>query len=295
MCLDAPCLYAPVHSYTPHMFECSKGFRHPHVSPILLCASVCSHRLLHVVGACRGPLHVGHLPYMLDTFPCMGVPPYMSYTPHSFVGFPVYLYVSGISACVMGNIALMLGVWGVFPICWGLGASAPFDVHMLHLVPSCNSLCLMSHVSTTAMTTPPLVMVVSSGLSSVSSVTMAVSLMGLPATLGQHEVVLPPPLTLRGSEGVIGLAFVLQQQPQSLMPLLDYAHYAMGFPQMGFFFRDEPPTILYIMCLVSILMSAFYFQVPSWMPYSPMGPQPIGFLPLQPFGILPMAGNCATW
>ena len=30
-------------------------------------------------------------------------------------------------------------------------------------------------------------------------------------------------------------------------------------------------------------MSAFYFQVPSWMPYSPMGVQPLGFVPLKPF------------
>ena len=68
----------------------------------------------------------------------------------------------------------------------------------------------MSHVSTMAMITTPPVMVVSSGLSSVSSVTVAPSLMGLPATLGLHEVVLPPPLTLRGSRGVICLASVLQ-------------------------------------------------------------------------------------
>ena len=60
------------------------------------------------------------------------------------------------------------------------------------------------------MTTIPPVMVVSSVLSSVSSVTMAPSLMGLPATLGQCEVVLPQPLMPRGSGGVIGLASVLQ-------------------------------------------------------------------------------------
>ena len=43
---------------------------------------------------------------------------------------------------------------------------------------------IMSCISTTAMTTTPLVMVVSSGLSPVSSVTMAPSLTGLSATLG---------------------------------------------------------------------------------------------------------------
>ena len=69
----------------------------------------------------------------------------------------------------------------------------------------------MSHVSTMAMTTTPPVMVVSSGLSSTSSVIMAPSLMGLPATLGQCEVVLPPPLMLGCPGGVIGLASVPQQ------------------------------------------------------------------------------------
>ena len=115
----------------------------------------------------------------------------------------------------------------------------------------------MSHISTTATTTTTPVTVVSSGLSSVSSVTVAPSLMGLPVTLDQHGVVQPPSFMLRGSGGVIGLASVPQQQPPSLMPLLAYANYAMGFPQVGFFFRVEPPTILYMICFVSIMVSAF--------------------------------------
>ena len=67
--------------------------------------------------------------------------------------------------------------------------------------------------------------------------------MGLPATLGQCEVVLPPLLMLRGSGGVIGLASVPQQQPPSLMHLLAYANYAMVSPQVGFFFGVEPLTV----------------------------------------------------
>ena len=39
--------------------------------------------------------------------------------------------------------------------------------------------------------------------------------------------------------------------------------------------------------LVSVLVSVFYFQVPSWMPYSHMGAQLLGFAPLQPFGVCP--------
>ena len=117
----------------------------------------------------------------------------------------------------------------------------------------------MSHISTMVTTTTPPVMVVSSGLSSVSSVTVAPSLTGFPVNLDQHGGVQPPPLMLRGSGGVIGSASVPQQQPPSLMPLLAYANYAMGSPQVGFFFRVEPFTILYIICLVSVLVSAFYF------------------------------------
>ena len=146
----------------------------------------------------------------------------------------------------------------------------------------------MSQVSTAMdMTTIPSVTVVSFGMSSLSSVTMAPSFMGLPVTLGQCDVVLLPLLTLRCPGGVIGLASVPQQQPLSLMALQAYANYAMGSPQVGFLFRVEPPTILYIICLVSVLVSPFYFQVPCWMPYSPMGAQPVGFAPLQPIGAYP--------
>ena len=69
------------------------------------------------------------------------------------------------------------------------------------------------------------------------------------------------------------------------MPLQAYANYATGSPQVGFFFRVEPPTVLYITCLVSVLVTVFYFQVPCWMPYSPLGAQPVGFAPLQSLGV----------
>ena len=147
----------------------------------------------------------------------------------------------------------------------------------------------MSQVYTTmAMTTTPLVTVVSSGMSSLSLISMAPSLIGLPATMGQCNVVLPPPLKLRCLGGIIGLASVSQQQPPSLMPLQAYANYAMGSSHVGFFFRVEPPTVLYIICLVPVLVSAFYSQVLYWMPYSPLGAQSLGFTPLQPFGVHPL-------
>ena len=80
----------------------------------------------------------------------------------------------------------------------------------------------MSHVSAMAMTMTPPVMVVSSGLSSVSSVTVAPSLIGFPVSLDQHGVVQPPPLMPRGSGGFIGSVSVSQQQTPSSMPLLAY-------------------------------------------------------------------------
>ena len=111
-------------------------------------------------------------------------------------------------------------------------------------------------------------------------------LMGFPATSGQHEVVLLPFLMVRGSGGVIG--------PPSSMPLLIYANYAMGSPQVSFFFRVEAATILYIICLVSILVSAFYFQVPSHAIF-PYGGSIVRVCTIPTLYSLPMAGICPTW
>ena len=70
---------------------------------------------------------------------------------------------------------------------------------MLHAVVPLFAVFIMSQASTTmAMTTAPLVTVVSSGMS-LSTVNMAPSLMGLPTTSGQHDVVLLPLLPLRHS------------------------------------------------------------------------------------------------
>ena len=118
----------------------------------------------------------------------------------------------------------------------------------------------MSHISATALTTTPAVTVVSSGLSSVLSVTVAPSLTGFPVSLDQHGMVPPPPLMQRGSGGVLGSVSVPLQQTPSSMPPLAYANYAMGSPQVGFFFRVELPTILYLIyvwCLFWCLLVIF--------------------------------------
>ena len=62
----------------------------------------------------------------------------------------------------------------------------------------------------TATTTTPSVMVACYSASSLTkTVTMAPTLMGLPATWDQHDVVVPPLLALRDTRGVVGLATVL--------------------------------------------------------------------------------------
>ena len=105
--------------------------------------------------------------------------------------------------------------------------------------------------------TIPVTVVCSSTSTHLSTVTVALSLMGLSVTSDQHDVILPPLLTPRNSGGVAGLATVLQQQTQSQMPLQAYADYAMGPLQEGFSFRVEPPTI-FLYVLVSGIVYAFY-------------------------------------
>ena len=159
----------------------------------------------------------------------------------------------------------------------------------------CTFLCsfIMSKASTTmAMTTTPPVIVVFSGMSSLSSITMVTSLKGLPATLGQHDVVLLPLLTPRHSGGVVGIATMPQQLPPSQMPIHTYPNYAMDPPQVGFFFRIEPPTILYIICLVSVLVSAFRCHAEC---HIHLGGSTGGVCTIATLWSLPMAGICASW
>ena len=77
-----------------------------------------------------------------------------------------------------------------------------------------------------------------------------------------HGVVPPPPLRPRSSGGVFGSVSVPQQQIPSSMPPLAYANYAMGSPQVGFFFFQSSASHRFVsyICLVSVLVSAFYFR-----------------------------------
>ena len=153
----------------------------------------------------------------------------------------------------------------------------------------------MSQVLTTALTTTPLIMVVSSGLSSVSSVTVAPSLTGLPVSLDQHGMVPPPPFMPIGSGGVLGSVSVPQQQTPSSMPPLAYADYAMGSPQVGFFSELGLPSfcILYRfgVCfgVCFLLLGAELHAIFTY------GGSTIRVCTLATLWSLPMAGICVTW
>ena len=73
-----------------------------------------------------------------------------------------------------------------------------------------------------------------------------------------------------------------------------YANYAMGSPRVGFFFRVEPPTVLYIIrwCL---FWYCFLLSSPILDAIFTPGGWIIGVCTIATPWILPMAGICATW
>ena len=74
----------PVHSAAPCMFGCPHMFKHPHMSPMLPCASACFGGYLHVIGGFRALL-------CLDPA-CVWMPPHVSNTPmHLYT--PLYVYM----------------------------------------------------------------------------------------------------------------------------------------------------------------------------------------------------------
>ena len=115
--------------------------------------------------------------------------------------------------------------------------------------------------STATTTTPHVTVMYSSALAVTITVTMGPTLMGLSATSGQHDLVLLLLVMPRNTGDVVGLTTLLQQQPQSQMPLQAYATYAMGPPQESFSFRVELPTVLLI--YVGVMVYAFSFRCHS--------------------------------
>ena len=79
----------------------------------------------------------------------------------------------------------------------------------------------------------------------------------------------------------MGLTAVLKQQPQCHMPSHAFANSTMCPLQVSFFSELSLPLICFYM-FVSAMAHAFYFQVPFWMSYLPVGAQLFGFAPLHP-------------
>ena len=157
-------------------------------------------------GGCNGlPFVLRHLPYITPVWGCLP----FNYIPTLSHWFPVHQYVSGISVCYVGISLLSGRVWGCFPLSWGWGHQhlrCPYAHSCTFFVVH---LCLTFWLW--LWTTTPPVIVVFSGLSSMSSVTVAPSLTGFPVSLDQHGMVPSSPLMPRGSEGFLGSVSVPQQ------------------------------------------------------------------------------------
>ena len=145
----------------------------------------------------------------------------------------------------------------------------------------------MSQATTATTTTPPVTFVCCSTSSLTVTVTMAPTLMGLPVTLGQHDVDLLAPLMLRDTGSVVGLNTVLQQLPQSQVSCQAYANYAMDPLQVSFSSQIEPFTDLLI--YVSVCCGVYFLLLGTM-----LGAQPLGFHHCSPLNIF-MAGICASW
>ena len=145
------------------------------------------------------------------------------------------------------------------------------------------------------MTTIPPVMVVPSWMSSVSSVTVAPSLTGLPATLGQHEVVLPSPMMPRGSGGIIGSASVPQQATSIFDASSGLCQLCYGFSTGRFLFQSwaSHHVVHYMFGFhsgVCFLLSGA--KLDAIFTY---GCSTIRVFTIATLWGLPMAGICATW
>ena len=204
-CLDAPYIcMPPVHPYIPiHLYASLGVYTPPHV-PIILCASVYSHRLLHVVGVVRGLLTCSTPPLHLPLYGGASLrfpPPLIYWLPCASVCF-------GDICMSYGDFSLILGFGGVPHLLGFWGASAHrvsiclfLYILVLHYVPCfyCGYDCYSSSYGGVFWAVIGFIR------------TVAPSLMGLTVTLDQHGVVQTPPLVLRGSGGVIGPASVPQQ------------------------------------------------------------------------------------
>ena len=98
--------------------------------------------------------------------------------------------------------------------------------------------CIFSVSQATVTTTTPPVTSVCSGASTMT-VSVAPTSKGLAAALAKNDVVLQPPLIMADTvKGVVGLATMLLQEPQSKMPSQAYMSNSMSHSQVYFLFQN---------------------------------------------------------
>ena len=183
----------------------------------------------------------------------------LNFTPHTQSSVPCALLFSGISVSYVGPFFPSVeGFGGVPPISWGgLGTHQLFSCPYAHsgtffvVHYGSHLLRLQLLLGYSGIFWPVFHVISDSG-----------SFPDRVSSMPWHGST--PPLMPRGSGGVLGSISVPQQQTSSSMPPLAYANYAMGSLQVGFFFRVEPPIILYLIyvwCLFWCLLFTFRCRV----------------------------------
>ena len=150
----------------------------------------------------------------------------------------------------------------------------------------------MSHVSTTAPTTTPPITVVSSGLSSVSSVSVAPSLTGFPVSHG----VVPTTLDAKELWRCFWLCFYAAAVDSIFNASSGLCQLCYGFSTGRFFLFSElslPPFVSYICwCLFWCLLFILGAKLDAVFTY---GGSTVRVCILATLWSVPMAGICATW
>ena len=281
-----PCMFV-----CSHMFVCPQHphmFKHPYMSP-------CSPVYLYVLrGICIWYGDPGAL-HLLDTPRGEVVPPQVSNTPTNYM-------LPCMSICSRGYLHVL---WGKLSLCWGLGDIST-SVRLLESVStsigcplcfilylSCSSLCLKSLL-------PWLWLLLLQWLWCLLVCHLYHQWLWLPLWWGFLQCWISmmwfchhpnakmlwrcswPCLCTTAATSIFNASSGLCQ----------LCH---GFSTDRFLFQSWASHHLYIICLVSVLVSAFYFQVPCWMPLFTSGGSAIGVCTTATPWSLSVAGICATW
>ena len=177
-------------------------------------------------------------------------------TPTLCCCFSVHWYVLGILVCYVGICPSVEGFRGVPPSVGGFGGISTWDVHMLILV-----IFLVHYVSCFyyvfdyySTSYSGIFWAVFSLLSGSGSFLDRVS-----SKLGSAWSDSTTTLDAKSLWRCSWLGFCATTANALFNASSGLCQLCYGFSTGRFLFRVESPTILYIICLVSILMSAFYF------------------------------------